>query len=266
MAGHDTVRPPAVAGAFYPADSQVLERAVQDLIEENRQSIDGRLRALIVPHAGYRYSGPVAGSAYSLLVASNVIRFVMVGPSHFVSFPGVALPGHDRLETPLGPVGVDQDLLEPALELDLVARSVEAHRREHSLEVQWPFLQVAVRRDVELLPVLTGDLDPTVAGAVIETVLDRYPSAMIIVSSDLSHYLTHREAVLADRKTAELITQLDGAGLPPRSACGLVGIRALVSVAAKRGWACRLLDARTSADTVGGPQRVVGYGAFCFTD
>ena len=259
------VRPAAVVGTFYASESGELERTVTALVAENRKSIDGNLRALVVPHAAHHSSGPVAASAYSVLPPRTVSRIVMLGPSHYVGFPGLAVPESDRLSTPLGEIRVDVDLLELALGLGCLRRSAMAHRREHSLEVQWPFLQVLLGSEVGVLPVLTGDNEPRFAQRLIEAVLDRDGSVLMIVSSDLSHYLTHEEATAVDRQTADQIVRLD-ADLAPASACGRIALCGLLAVAAKRRWRCSLLDMRTSGEIRGDRERVVGYGAFAFTE
>lgn len=257
-----TVRATAVAGVFYPADSHELRTYVEDLLTtEPLPEIGIRPAILIVPHAGYVYSGPFAASAYRLLGATPdpPRRVVLVGPSHFMRFTGVATPGVDALATPLGTVRVDRELTATAEMLDVVVPIPAAHAREHSLEVQLPFLQVALG-EFSTLALATGD----VASEHVADVLDQTigPDVIGVVSSDLSHYLDDNTARLRDAGTAEAITRLRPQDLTWDDACGRVAVQGALLVARRRGWNCRLLALGNSADTAGSPDRVVGYGAF----
>jgi MEMO1 family protein len=254
-------RPAAVAGSFYPAHPITLRSSVERMLADAvdvKPDLD--LRALIVPHAGHVYSGPVAASAYRLLgdAPSPPGAVGLIGPSHFAWFEGIALPGHDAVATPLGTIEVDP------LAADVVARhlaftSETAHRTEHSLEVQLPFLQV-VLTGFTVLPALTGDEDPSAATGVIDAMLDA--GLFVVVSSDLSHYHDHETARRLDAVTARAIVELRPDGLGRDSACGRTAVRAMLGVARRRGWSCARLDLRTSGDTAGPHDRVVGYGAF----
>jgi len=263
MFTRSAVRPPAVAGMFYPADSEMLGHTVGYLLRHASQSPIRDLRALIVPHAAVQYSGPVAATAYAAIPADEIpTHYALLGPSHYVPFEGVAVPEQTAYVTPLGELTLDEALLDAAG--PRIHRSDVAHHREHCLEVQWPFLQTVDDPEMSVLPMLTGDGDHRQAASVLETVTDRFPDTLVIVSSDLSHYLDQRSAERIDRATARAIEELRLSDLWPGSACGLTAIMALLEVAAKRRWTCHALDLRTSGDTVGDPDRVVGYGAFAF--
>ncbi|MBM5812475.1 MAG: AmmeMemoRadiSam system protein B [Gammaproteobacteria bacterium] len=256
-------RPPAVAGLFYPGDAAGLRRAVSAYVAAGRLP-DGTLRrpkALIVPHAGYVYSGPVAGSAYRLLrdAAADIRHVVLLGPSHRVALTGLAVPAVNAFTTPLGEVAIDRQGRERLVGLGLVTVADAPHELEHSLEVQLPFLQV-VLGEFELLPIAVGEATSADVARVIEAVWNG-PETLLLVSSDLSHY---HDAVLArrlDAATAAAIVEqrreLDG-----EQACGATGINGLLLAARRRGLVVEQLDLRNSGDTAGDASRVVGYGSF----
>jgi AmmeMemoRadiSam system protein B len=261
MSSHD-VRPAAVAGLFYPGDPAALAGEVDRLLAAAPGG--GALPvALIVPHAGYRYSGPIAASAYALLrdAGPRVRRVVLLGPSHFVPLRGLALPGAASLETPLGRVPVDPDGAERASALPEVTSSAAAHAREHSLEVQLPFLQ-RLLPGVPVVPLVVGQAAPEAVARVIEA-LWAEPGTLVLVSSDLSHYLPWEVARGVDADTARRILALDER-IASDEACGSAGIRGLLVAARRRGLSVRQLDLRNSGDTDGDKGRVVGYGAFAF--
>ena len=258
---HQTVRPAAVAGAFYPAEAVRLETDVQGYLADAQPvDLDFRVRILIVPHAGYVYSGPVAATGYQLLEAMDDIRrIVMFGPSHRVWFTGLALPGDDLLETPLGTVAVDAAAAAQVAIGPLVTESTAAHEREHSLEVQLPFLQV-VAPGIPVVPLLTGDVDPVGVADAVGPILD--DETLLLVSSDLSHYHDSVTARRLDAETAASIERLDPGALSRESACGRTGIQAALHLARRSGYRVHVLDLRNSSDTAGPPDRVVGYGTF----
>lgn len=257
------VRPPAVAGSFYPADPGRLKKDIRSFLDEGEEiDLDFSLRFLIVPHAGYVYSGPIAGTAYRLLIGDEQWRrVVLVGPSHYVWFPGLALPGADALETPLGDVRVDEEAVREALSMAGVTESPTAHAREHSLEVQLPFLQV-VLPGVPVVPLLCGDVGPADVADVVDRLLDG--TTLLIVSSDLSHYLDADAARRLDAETIGFIKDLEPDKLGRDSACGRIGIQSALHLARRRGYKVQALDVRNSADTAGPPDRVVGYAAIAF--
>jgi len=223
------------------------------------------LKAVIAPHAGYVYSGPIAGSAFGALAAAatTIRRVILIGPAHFVPIRGLALPGHQLFATPLGEVTVEPEGSREALRLPQVRVIPEAHAREHSLEVELPFLQVLLGNgDFKIVPLVAGEAD----GEEVAEVLERLwggPETLVVISSDLSHYLAADSARRVDRQTADEILALGGP-LHSRQACGAVPINGLLEAARRRGLAPELLDLRNSADTAGDPSRVVGYGAFAF--
>jgi len=251
-----------VAGSFYPRDAGELRSTVEELLRG--PAADGPVpKAVIAPHAGYVFSGPIAGSAFRALaaVAASIRRVVLVGPAHFVPIRGLALPGHEFFATPLGEVKVQPEGAQAALRLPQVRVIPEAHVREHSLEVELPFLQ-ALLGDFELVPLVAGEAD----GGEVAEVLERLwggPETLMVISSDLSHYLPSEAARQVDRETADEIVALGGP-LHSRQACGAVPINGLLEAARRKGLVAELLDLRNSADTAGDPSRVVGYGAFAF--
>jgi AmmeMemoRadiSam system protein B len=262
------VRHPAVAGSFYPARPELLRGAVERcLVEATPPAIGGRVRALIAPHAGYVYSGPVAGSAYALLagVAPLPRRVAILGPSHFVPFTGLALPECDELETPLGTVPVDPLADTLPGRLGQAIRSERAHAREHSIEVQLPFLQCLLPDGFTVLPLAVGRAGPSDVAETID-LLWEIPDTLVVVSTDLSHDLPAEEARAVDARTSLLVVAEDVEGLEPDMACGHQPLAGLLLAARRRAWSVTLLDLRNSGDTAGDPDRVVGYGAFAVVD
>jgi hypothetical protein len=258
---HPNVRQPAVAGTFYAAGSRRLEADVRALLAAaTLPELGFALRILIVPHAGLVYSGPIAATGYRLLAGmKDLQRVVMLGPAHYVAFSGLALPGADLLETPLGVVPVDPDGVASLKTSPLVAASPAAHEREHSLEVQLPFLQV-VAPGVSVIPLLTGQVAPVDAAEIVSPLLDA--STLLLVSSDLSHFHDAATARRLDAATTTAIERLDPDALGREAACGRTGIQTALHLAHRNGFAVETLDLRNSADTAGSSDRVVGYGTF----
>jgi AmmeMemoRadiSam system protein B len=261
MSASLSTRPAAVAGAFYPAQASVLRRDVAHLLESIAASAVTP-KALVVPHAGYVYSGAVAATAYAQLRnATGIRRVVLIGPSHRVGLHGLAVPSVDCFETPLGSVAIDVDLRRAALAEPGVIASDRAHQFEHSLEVQLPFLQ-SVLADFTLLPLVAGDAAPAQVARVLERVWGG-PETLLVISTDLSHFLDYRTANARDaatcRRIATFATDLDG-----YDACGCVGLNGFLLAARAHGLAARELARCNSGDTAGDRGRVVGYGAFGF--
>ena len=258
-----TIRPAAVAGTFYPANPHRLREVVKGLLaaEPPMETAVG-IRLLIVPHAGYIYSGPIAAAAYRLLAATPppAPRVVLLGPSHFVRFTGLAAPGVDALQTPLGAVEVDTTLAALASGHPIVVAEPAAHAREHSLEVQLPFLQVALG-EFTALPLATGEVTAEAAAEVLDALLED-PGVLGVVSSDLSHYLDDATARRRDAKAAQAIVERRPEDLAPGDACGCAAVQACLLVARRRNWQCHLLALGNSGDTSGPRERVVGYGSF----
>lgn len=266
------VRPPAVAGMFYPDDPTTLRRTVDQMLQEAMATPPQDLpaenlppKAIIAPHAGYPYSGPIAGSAFAPLspLAGRVERVVLVGPSHHVAFNGLALPDADSFETPLGQIEIDLEAAASLLELSDVHIAGAPHRREHALEVELPFLQ-RILGPFRLLPLVAGSLAPPRMARALARVWGG-DETRIIVSSDLSHFLDYAAARQSDRRTAAAIVKL-ATDLQPQQACGATAINGLLHLAAgPTPLAVRVLDLRNSGDTAGDQRRVVGYGAFSLT-
>ena len=261
------IREPAVAGFFYPDDADALREEVRACLAAGRRRLRDTQeapKALIVPHAGYVYSGPIAGTAYAAIapIAERIERVVLLGPSHRVAFRGLALSSADAFRTPLGDVPLDGAGAAALAELRQVDVYDAAHAEEHSLEVQLPFLQVALGRFV-LLPIVAGDATPAEVAEVIEASWGG-PETLLVVSSDLSHYYDYATAASLDRATSAAIEALHPDGVGEESACGRVPVRGLLVAAAKHALAARTLDLRSSGDTAGPRDRVVGYGAYAF--
>jgi len=253
------VREASVAGLFYPADPAELRAAVRKYLGDGHGPPP---KALIVPHAGYIYSGPIAGSGYRLWEGVRGSRVVLLGPAHRYPLAGLAAHSAEWFETPLGRVPVDTEAVARLLELPQVRCLDAAHRGEHSLEVHIPFLQ-AVFGQFRLVPLVVGDASPAEVGEVLERVWDG-PETFVVVSSDLSHYHDYETARRLDRETADAIERLHPAEVGPEDACGCRAIGGLLEVAKHRGLRVTTLDLRSSGDTAGPRSEVVGYGAFAF--
>jgi AmmeMemoRadiSam system protein B len=258
-------RSPAFAGMFYSDKPQELAAAVKGFVAEATPPAKPALaKAVVAPHAGYIYSGPVAGSAYAWLAAraSQVERVILLGPSHRVAFAGVATSGAGVFETPIGPVAVDREAVASLVETGLAREFEPAHTNEHSLEVQLPFLK-QVFPDARVVPLLAGDDDWRAAERVLDALWGGDETA-VVISSDLSHYHDYATARKIDAGTAELVEHLAAGEVDHEQACGATGVNALLALAAKKTLACTTLDLRNSGDTAGPRNRVVGYGAFAF--
>jgi len=263
-----TVRPPAVAGSFYPARAHALRAVVREYLDEARQSraaADASPKALIVPHAGYMYSGPVAAHAFVLLESSRdvVERVVLLGPSHHVPFDGLALPSHTAFETPMGPVPIDDDARRQLLDLPFVSVRDDPHHWEHSLEVQLPFLQ-EVLGTFAVLPIAIGRAGPEQVAEVLDALWGGNET-VIVISSDLSHFHGYETARRMDAATAAAIESMEPHRIAHEDACGRIGVQGLLEAAPRHSLASRTLDLRNSGDTAGGSDEVVGYGAWAFT-
>jgi AmmeMemoRadiSam system protein B len=260
-----SVRQPAVAGAFYPSRRDDLATQIRTMLSAapTRGAAKPAPKAIVAPHAGYIYSGPIAASAYALLepLRTAIRRVVLLGPAHRVYFRGLALPDNDALATPLGQVAVDAEAAAKAEKLPQVTTSAEAHALEHSLEVQLPFLQT-VLDEWTVVPFAVGDATPGQVAEVLD-LLWGGSETLIVVSSDLSHYLPYGKAQAVDRSTADAILKLNYDVLPEQ-ACGGIPVNGLALVGRKRGLTAELLDLRNSGDTAGDRHQVVGYGAFAF--
>lgn len=259
----------AVAGAFYPAESSSLAHLIQHFLAEpprqaGLETLPERTpKALIVPHAGYIYSGAVAAQAYRLLQPyRNVIhRVILLGPVHRVAVRGLALPGADAFSTPLGNISVDTEAIDLISSLPQVSTSVAAHAWEHSLEVQLPFLQ-SVLHDFTLVPLAVGEATPDEVAEVLESLWGQ-DDTLIVISSDLSHFLTYEQARRCDSNTVQRMLQLDH-HISHHEACGATPVNGLLELAQRHHLQPYLLDLRNSGDTEGDQDRVVGYSALAF--
>jgi hypothetical protein len=260
------VRPPAVAGRFYPGDPVELRQLITGLLAEVPPVTGPAPKALIVPHAGYPYSGPIAASAYAQLIPARdqIERIVLLGPSHYVAVQGLATSSAEAFATPLGVVPVDVEAVREVRSLPQVRELDEAHAQEHSLEVQLPFLQV-VLADFTVVPLAVGDASADDITQVLD-LLWGGPETRIVISSDLSHYHDFQAARRLDRATAKAIEALKPSGIGEERACGRIPICGLLQAARRHGLRARTVDLRNSGDTAGPRDKVVGYGAFVFQE
>lgn len=266
------VRQPAVAGSFYPGDAPTLTGAVRKYLAEADAKIAARKspvatsvpKAIIAPHAGYVYSGLTAATAYRTLAPARGIikRVVMMGPCHRVAVRGLALPSASAFHTPLGDVAVDQEAVAAIRALPSVEISDATHKDDHALEVHLPFLQV-VLGDFKIVPMIVGGASPDDVARVLETLWGG-PETLILISSDLSHYLPYDAARKIDDDTRRAIEGFDLAAFSENSACGRHSIKGLLQVARKKGLSVATADVRNSGDTAGPKDRVVGYGSWLF--
>ena len=255
-----TIRQPAVAGAFYPDSATVLDSFISELLNDSPER-NLSPKVLIVPHAGYIYSGSTAAAAYKLLepLKNKIRRIVLLGPSHRVPFEGLALPDCEAFATPLGNVPLDTQTMATLSRFGQIQTLDSAHLHEHSLEVQCPFLQT-VLNNFKLIPIVVGDATSLAVAEVIEHLWGG-PETLIIISSDLSHYHNYEEASYRDNLTVKAIEQLSS-DLTGGQACGCYPLNGMMKVAQRRGMEVVTLDVCNSGDTAGDKDRVVGYGAF----
>ncbi|MBA54290.1 MAG: AmmeMemoRadiSam system protein B [Pseudomonadales bacterium] len=265
-----TVREPAVAGLFYPDNPQVLDNDIDKYLSgapANENDSVKHLKtpkAIIVPHAGYVYSGLTAAKAFNELLpsADKIRRVVLLGPSHRVGFEGIAFCSSDFFRTPLGEIPIDHSALVAISDLSNVGLLDRAHEQEHSLEVQLPFLQ-KVLRDFKLVPLVVGDTDTQTVARVIERLWGD-DSTLFVISSDLSHYHDYRTAQRMDSATCNAIEHLAADAIGFEQACGRNPVKGLLDVARHRHMDVKTLAMCNSGDTSGDHDRVVGYGAWGF--
>jgi len=257
------IRQAAVAGTFYPADAKQLKSMVSHYIDEVSQS-EKVPKAIIAPHAGYIYSGPIAASVYARLQSEfcHYKRVLLIGPSHRVGFSGLALSKAEQFATPLGNISIDTEAIKQLSEYPFVNFLEQAHELEHSLEVQLPFLQ-QVLGEFTLIPIVAGDASAENICQVIERFWD-CQDTLIVISSDLSHFHDYHTAKKMDLETSALIEQLQYEKLGFESACGRVPVSGLLAFARKNNLQLKTIDLRSSGDTAGrdNKDRVVGYGAY----
>lgn len=255
-----TVRQPAVAGTFYPDKADLLQTAVNDmLLEAEERELSPKV--LVVPHAGYIYSGTIAASAYRQLepYRNKIRRVILLGPSHRIPFEGLAMPEARAFSTPLGSIPLDTLIMQELLQFSQIQVLDAAHSQEHSLEVQCPFLQQSLD-NFRLVPLVVGDASPFAVAEILDYLWGG-DETLIIISTDLSHYLTYEEANHRDGLTRKAIEQFS-TSITGGQACGCYPLNGMMKVAQRRGMEVITLDVRNSGDTAGDKRRVVGYGAF----
>ncbi len=258
------IRPAAVAGTFYDDDADRLGAAVDAHLAAGRRERSPPPAALVAPHAGFIYSGPIAGSAWATAVPlkGHVTRVLILGPAHRIWVDGCAVPGCAAFATPLGRVPVDDDVQERLVEDLGVAVRPDAHAPEHSIEVQLPFL-VRALGPLPIIPVLVGDASAAAIERIIAACDDG--RTLMVVSTDLSHYLSQAEAQRLDRATCDAVLAGDAEAIGDDQACGRLPLKGLMRWAGARQLTPRLLDLRSSGDTAGDRRRVVGYAAFAYS-
>ena len=256
-----SIRKAAVAGQFYEADTVLLRQQVTDLLSANALASSTAAKALIVPHAGYIYSGSTAASAYSCLQSrrNDIRRVVLFGPAHRVYLEGMAVPSVDLFATPLGDIPLDQDAIQQITDMPGVCVSDQAHEDEHSLEVQLPFLQMLLTQ-FSLVPVVVGKCEPATVAAVIDELWGGNDT-LVVISTDLSHFLPYAQATQVDARTCSQILA-KASTLSGEDACGAHAVNGLMCSEHVGALEVELLNVCNSGDSAGNKDRVVGYGAF----
>lgn len=258
------IRRAAVAGMFYPDDANTLRADVQGFLAAAKTRAGSPPKAIIAPHAGYRYSGAIAAEAYAQLsaVKDQITRVILLGPCHRVAVRGLALSGADAFETPLGPVEIDKDAEAIISDMQQVGVFAPTHEAEHSLEVHIPFLQELLG-EFKLVPIVVGETPPGAVAEVLEKLWGG-PETVIVISSDLSHFLDYDAARAIDQRTSDAITAFAPEKIEKGGACGHFPVGGLLHLAKQRDMRVETLDLKNSGDTAGTKDRVVGYGAWAF--
>lgn len=269
----NSVRQPAVAGLFYPGNAKELASEIRQylrtaaaVIAEDEILSTLSPKALIVPHAGYIYSGATAAMAYTTLShqTDTIQRVILIGPAHRVPVRGLAISDVQYFRTPLGDIPIDLPAIRQLLSIPQVQIMDAAHWQEHSLEVQLPFLQ-SILTEFTLVPLVVGDATASEVNQVLD-LLWGGPETLIVISSDLSHFHDYSTAQYIDRTTCEAIEHFDFDHIDSQQACGCVGMKGLLRAAKRRNLEVHTLELCNSGDTSGDQQRVVGYGSWAFTD
>jgi AmmeMemoRadiSam system protein B len=257
----NNIRLPVVAGSFYPEQPDILKAMISEYLQQVAPALKVP-QAIIVPHAGYIYSGEIAASAYTRLQSrqSSIKHVVLLGPSHKVGFTGLALSHADAFRTPLGDIPLDAEAIASIIHFPFVEYREQAHLLEHSLEVQLPFLQMTLD-SFKLLPIVAGDCPAELIEELLELFYGQ-DDTLIVISSDLSHFHDYQTAQRLDKQTSRLIEQLEYQLLDYDSACGRVPVSGLMALAKKKSLQIETIDLRNSGDTAGNKSRVVGYGAY----
>lgn len=255
------IRQPAVAGMFYPDHPQELRKELEAYLKNS--CLEKAPKAMVVPHAGTIYSGPIGAQAYQTLrsKAEQIKTVILLGPAHRVALEGIAASSASHFKTPLGDIPVDQEKIS-LIQNSYVGILDQAHEEEHSLEVQLPFLQL-VLKSFSIVPLVVGETTPEIVAQVLEKLWGG-PETLIVISSDLSHYLDYKTAQILDRDCADKIEHFDWKHLDHEQACGYFPLRGLLYEAQKKKMKSKTIDLRNSGDTAGDQDRVVGYGSFLF--
>ncbi len=258
------IRKAAVAGMFYPNDATLLRAEVQDYLADAGTPSGPVPKAIIAPHAGYKYSGAIAAKAYARLkpAADKITRVILMGPCHRVAVKGLALSGADYFETPLGRIEIDKAAEAEISSMDQVGVFPPTHLAEHALEVHLPFHQELLG-DFKLVPIVVGETPPSLVAEVLKKLWGG-PETLIVISSDLSHFLDYGAAQAIDQRTCQAITALDPSKIEGGGACGRFPVGGLLQLAKARGMTVETIDLKNSGDTAGSKDRVVGYGAWAF--
>lgn len=259
-------RSPAVAGQFYPADPVQLAESLQQMLSQAKPVTHSHIKAIIAPHAGYIYSGPVAASAYQCLQSQSdqIKRVILLGPSHRVGFEGIASISSNEYQTPLGNIQIEREAFNLINSLPQVHQIDKAHAMEHSLEVHLPFLQT-VLNEFTLVPLVVGDCPAPQVAEVLESLWGG-DETLIVISSDLSHFNPYEVARKQDQNTTQAILSLLPEEIQYNDACGRNPVNGLLLQAKSHLLTPQLVDYRNSGDTAGSHDRVVGYGAYLFCD
>ena len=259
---HTIIRPAAVAGMFYSADPNQLQSDVAHYLQLANSSSDFTPKAIVAPHAGYIYSGPIAASAYKLLQPARhlIKQVILLGPSHRVAFRGIATPKADYFSTPLGNIKINRSLCRQLETLNFVHENAAAHAQEHSLEVQLPFLQ-SILDDFKLTPLVVGDCDAEDVAMLLDSIWGK-GDTLVVISSDLSHYHNYPTAKQLDQKTSLAIENCQPENISYEDACGRTPLNGLLTLAKQKHLSIETVDLRNSGDTAGDKDRVVGYGAY----
>jgi len=260
----NTTRMPAVAGTFYPNNTHELSAMIDQFLQAVKNT--GPVpKAIIVPHAGYIYSGAIAASAYALIIPARdrISRVVLIGPSHKVPLLGLAATKMQEFSTPFGEVPVDRKAIDNIIKFPQVSLMEQAHANEHSLEVQLPFLQ-KILNQFSIVPLVVGKATPKQVGEILEALWGG-EETLIVISSDLSHYNNYKSAQKLDKLTTQAIETLSPEKIDYEQACGRIPINGLLHVAKIRKMHVETVDLRNSGDTAGSKEQVVGYGAYAFS-
>lgn len=263
-----TIRKPAVAGTFYPASPDELRNMVREMLAKSQSTTMATInpRAIIVPHAGYIYSGIVAAHAYGCIreFAGRITQVAILGPAHRVALRGMALSPAEFFQTPLGNIPVDQEACAKLASYPQVTMDEEAHEYEHSLEVQLPFLQELLG-DFKLVPIVVGETSPEDVYTVLSYFSNNISgdkNTLIVISTDLSHFESYEMASSHDRKTSQAIEELKYENINSGDACGRNPLNGLLYFAREKNLHMQKLALQNSGDSTGDHDRVVGYGAY----